>query len=190
VVDLGLDMRTVVLVEGASDRAAIEALAARCGRDLADEGVAVVPMGGATNIGTYVSRLGPAGADLRLAGLCDAGEVRVFGRALEGAGFGGGLDRAGLEALGFHVCDADLEDELIRALGIEAVEAVVASLGELASLRRMQRQPAQRDRPHDQQLRRFIGTRGGRKIRYASALVEALDPARVPSPLTRLLAAV
>jgi hypothetical protein len=180
----------VVLVEGASDRAAVEALAARRGRDLAGEGVAVVSMGGATNIGAYLSRLVLAGADRRLAGLCDAGEVHVFGRALERAGFGRGLDRAGLEALGFYVCDADLEDELIRALGLEAVEVVIASLGELASFRTMQQQPAQRNRRRDQQLRRFMGTRGGRKIRYASALVDALDPARVPLPLDRLLAAV
>lgn len=183
-------MCAVVLVEGASDRAAIEALAARCGRDLAAEGVVVVSIGGATNIGAYVSRFGPADADLRLAGLCDAGEVHLFRRALERAGFGSGLDRAGLESLGFYVCDADLEDELIRALGIEAVEAVVASLGELTSFRTMQQQPAQRDRRRDQQLRRFMGTRGGRKIRYASALVDALDLARVPLPLNHLLAAV
>jgi hypothetical protein len=190
VVDLGLDVRAVVLVEGASDRAAIEALAARSHRDLAAERIVVVAMGGATNIGAYVSRFGPAGADLRLAGLCDAGEVDLFRRSLERAGLGTGLDRTGLEALGFHVCDADFEDELIRTLGVEAVEAVVASLGELASFRRMQRQPAQRDRARDQQLRRFIGTRGGRKIRYASALVDALDLGRVPRPLERLLAAV
>jgi hypothetical protein len=181
---------TVVLVEGASDRTAIEVLAARCGRDLAAEGVAVVSMGGATNIGAYVSRLGPAGAGLRLAGLYDAGEAHLFGRALGLAALGGSVDRAGLEGLGFYACDADLEDELIRALGTEAVEAVVASLGELASFRTMQQQPAQRDRRRDQQLRRFMGTRGGRKIRYASALVDALDPARVPLPLDRLLAAV
>jgi hypothetical protein len=88
------------------------------------------------------------------------------------------------------VCDADLEDELIRALGVEAVEAVVAALGELTALRTMQRQPAQRDRRREQQLRRFMGTRSGRKVRYASALVDALDLARVPPPLDRLLAAV
>jgi hypothetical protein len=120
--------------------------------------------------------------------LCDASEVGVFCRALERAGFARRLDRAGLETLGFHVCDADLEDELVRALGVEAVEAVVASLGELTSFRTLQQQPAQRDRPRDQQLRRFIGTRSGRKVRYASALVEALDLGRVPPPLDRLLA--
>ena len=180
-IDLGSDVRTVVLVEGASDRAAIEALAARVGRDLGAEGVVVTPMGGATNIGGYVSRYGPAGAGLRLAGLCDANEARVVRRA---------LDRSGLDASVFHVCEADLEDELIRALGVETVEAVVESLGELSSFRTMQQQPAQRDREPDQQLRRFIGARSGRKLRYAGALVDALDLGRVPPPLERLLAGV
>jgi hypothetical protein len=190
VVDLALDVRAVVLVEGASDRTAIETLAARRGRDLRSERVQVVSIGGAMNAGAYVSRLGPAAADIRLAGLCDAGEVHFFRRALERAGLGRDLDRAGLEALGFYVCDADLEDELIRALGVEEVEAVIEALGELSSFRTMQRQPAQRERRRDQQLRRFMGTRGGRKIRYASALVDALDLARVPMPLDGLLAAV
>jgi hypothetical protein len=35
-----------------------------------------------------------------------------------------------------------------------------------------------------------MGTRSGRKIQYARALAEALDPARVPEPLDRLLAYV
>ena len=40
----------VVLVEGLSDQAAVEALAERRGRDLDAEGVAVVPIGGAQAI--------------------------------------------------------------------------------------------------------------------------------------------
>jgi hypothetical protein len=38
-------------------------------------------------------------------------------------------------------------------------------------------------------LRRFMGTTGGRKIRYAGLLVEALDLGHVPAPLTGALAA-
>ena len=38
--------RAVVLVEGISDKVALEALAARRGRDLVAENVAVVPIGG------------------------------------------------------------------------------------------------------------------------------------------------
>ena len=88
------------------------------------------------------------------------------------------------------MCHADLEDELIRALGPEAVEEIVAAEGELRSFRTFQRQPAQQDRHLDAQLRRFVGTRGGRKVRYGRLLVEALDPDRVPEPLDRLLADV
>lgn len=67
----GVDARTVVLVEGTSDQLALEALAERRGRDRAAEGVAVVPMGGATNIRRFLDRFGPHGLDVRLAGLCD-----------------------------------------------------------------------------------------------------------------------
>jgi hypothetical protein len=44
-----LGLRTAVLVEGLSDLAAVEALAARRGRDLAAEGVCVVAMGGVSS---------------------------------------------------------------------------------------------------------------------------------------------
>ena len=46
----------------------------------------VVPMGGATNIGHFVSRFGPGGYGVRLAGLCDLGEEPVFRRGLDGVG--------------------------------------------------------------------------------------------------------
>jgi len=180
--------RTVVLVEGLSDRYAVEALARRRGRDLDGEGIAVVEMGGSKNIRRYLGRFGPAGLDRRLAGLCDAGEVRDIQRGLEWAGLGSDLTRTDIERLGFFVCDADLEDELVRALGIAAVERVLEDQGELASFRTFQRQPPWRGRPHQEQLRRFFGTLGGRKIRSAAALVDALDLTRVPPPLDRLVA--
>lgn len=177
-----------MLVEGDSDRAAVETLAARRGRDLAAEGVAVVPMGGATNIGAYAARYAARG--VRLAGLCDAAEEDFFVRGLERAGLGTGLDRAGLAALGFFVCEADLEDELIRALGPAAVEDVVRAEGELRSLRLFQRQPAQQGRAVADQLHRFLGTRSGRKVRYGALLAAALADDQVPHSLDRLLAAV
>jgi hypothetical protein len=177
-----------VLVEGTSDQVALQALAARRGRDLAAEGTAVVPMGGARNIRRFVELFGPRGLDLRLAGLCDAGEEGDVRRALEWAGLGSNLGRADLEGLGFYVCDADLEDELIRALGAAAVEQVVAAQGELGSFRTFQRQPAWRGRSSQAQLRRFIGTHSGRKLRYARLLVDALELTSVPRPLDRVLA--
>jgi hypothetical protein len=180
--------RAVVLVEGVSDQRAVEALARRRGRDLAGERVVVAALGGATAIGHLLELLGPHGQGLRLAGLCDAGEESRFRRALEHAGLGADLDRAGMEALGFHVCDADLEDELIRSLGPARVEAVVEAEGELAALRTFQGQPGWQGRSREAQLRRFLGTRGGRKIQYARLLVEVLDLDRVPRPLDQLLA--
>jgi hypothetical protein len=182
--------RTVVLVEGLSDQRALEALAERRGRNLDADGVAIVPMGGATNIGSFLDGYGPQGLDLRLAGLCDAAEEGDFRRALARAGFGSNLTRADMESLGFWVCVEDLEDELIRALGAASVERVVEAQGELGSFRTLQKQPAQQGRTVEEQLRRFMGTRGGRKIHYARLLVEALDPGDVPRPLDGVLGAV
>jgi hypothetical protein len=116
-IDGAFSARGVVLVEGISDKLALEALARRLGRDLDAEGVSVLPIGGAQAIGDALDRLGPGGLGVKLAGLCDAAEERHFQRALERAGFGSNLGRADLEALGFYVCDADLEDELVRSLG-------------------------------------------------------------------------
>jgi hypothetical protein len=182
--------RAVVLVEGLSDRVAVEALARRRGRDLAADGVAVIAMHGATNIGRYLQRYGPAGLDLRLAGLCDATERDYVRRALLRAGIGAETCRAAIEALGFFVCTLDLEDELIRAVGTEAVERIIAGQGELRSLRTLQRQPAQRGRPGEDQLRRFMSGRSGNKHRYARLLAEAVDLNRVPRPLEGVLAHV
>src|SRR5262249_56442749 len=117
--------------EGVSDQAAVESLAARRGRDLAAEGVAVVPIGGAQAIGRFVEHYGPRGLDLRLAGLCDAAEERDFQRACERAGLGEHLTRADMERLGFYVCDADLGDRLIPALRAPAVGAQLVDTRDL-----------------------------------------------------------
>ena len=173
-----------ILVEGWSDQAALETLALRRGRNLGAEGVVVLPIGGVTNIGKFVQAFGPRGLNLRLAGLYDRAEESYVQRSLERVGLGTQLDRAGTEAIGFFVCDADLEDELIRALGTPAVERVLEAQGELASFRSFQQQPDQRGRDPHAQLRRFMGTRAGRKIRYGTLLVEALDLERVPRALS------
>jgi hypothetical protein len=186
----GVDSHAVVLVEGLSDQLALEALAERRGRSLEAEGISVVPMGGATNIGRFLDLFGPRGFDVGLAGLCDAAEEGYFRRGLERAGLGVDLSRAEMEALGFYVCVADLEDELIRALGAASVEEVVDAQGELGSFRIFQQQPAQRGRSIEAQLRRFMGTRSGRKGHYARSLVGALDLTRVPRSLDRVLAHV
>ncbi|WP_341359980.1 TOPRIM nucleotidyl transferase/hydrolase domain-containing protein [Georgenia sp. M64] len=179
------DARVVALVEGVSDQVAVERLALRRGRDLAGEGVLVLPMGGATNVGHHLRALGRWGVPA--SGLLDIGEERFVRRGLASAGLGVPVTRSDLARAGFFFCVADLEDELIRALGAAATEEVLAANGDLALFRRFQRQPAQRVRPVVNQLHRFLGTTTGRKARYAGLLVEHLDLNRVPDPLDALL---
>jgi hypothetical protein len=182
--------RAVLLVEGISDQRALEALAARRGRNLGAEGVSVVAIGGAQAIGRFLDRYGPRGLDIRVAGLCDVGEENDFRRGLERGGFGSNLTRAEMESRGFYVCVEDLEDELIRALGIETVEQIADAEGDLRSFRTLQKQAAWQGRPMQEQLRRWLGSGGSRKIKYARLLVDALDLDRVPRPLERVLAHV
>ncbi len=178
----------VVLVEGMSDKCALEKLAGRLGRDFETERVAVVAMGGASALGDFLEELlrhrGFAG---RLAGLCDVGEIDDFVRGLERVGLGEHLTRRDIESLGFHVCEVDLEDELIRACGVDKVQRVIAEQGELGSFHRLQSQPQWRDQPTQGQLRRFMGSQSGRKLRYGQLLVEALDLDRAPRPLRGVL---
>jgi hypothetical protein len=129
-------------------------------------------MGGAHAVGRFAARLRAEQPGVRLLGLCDQREEPVFRRALEDV----------------FVCSRDLEEELIKAVGPAEVEMLIERLGELGAWRSFQRQPAQRQRPVDAQLRRFVGTHSGRKAVYARALVEACPPERVPPPLAELLA--
>lgn len=171
----GMSARAVVLVEGTSDRNAVEALARRRGLDLDGEGVAVVPMGGYGNLPRFLHEH----RHVRISGLYDAGEEQHFLRAL------GRADRGELEQAGFYACTRDLEDELTRAVGPDGMERVLDEQGELRSFRTYQKQPAHRDRTLEEQLHGFMWNR---KQRYAVVLVEALDLAAVPRPLDRVLA--
>jgi len=103
-----VDTRSVVLVEGISDQIAIETLATHLGRNLTSEGVSVVSMGGAHALGRFLTRFGPHGANLGIAGLYDVGEKSVVNRALQRAGFGSSLTRTDMEEMGFYVCVVDL----------------------------------------------------------------------------------
>ncbi len=161
-----------ILVEGESDREAVLSTAIGMQRDLDAEGIVVIAMGGATNIDKHVRRCGSNGAGLELFGLCDGGEAALFTRVLDAAAV--------------FVCRADLEEELLRALGAEEMLAFIASQGELKRFRTFQKQPAQRGRPLDAHLHRFCGIRAGRKVRYAREIARILSPERVPPPLQAL----
>src|SRR5262249_34392689 len=95
-------MRTRILVEGGSDRIALETLARRRGLEPPE----IVVLGGAGAVASYVRR---APRDAELIGLCDAKEAPVFRRVLARV----------------HVCDPDLEGELVRALGTDRVQRII-----------------------------------------------------------------
>ncbi|GAA2029289.1 hypothetical protein GCM10009839_30960 [Catenulispora yoronensis] len=181
-------MRAAILVEGVSDSAALHALAARRGRDLTAEGIEILVMDGATNAARYLQQYGPTGQGLKLAGLFDEAEERFFRLGLERAGFAPGPATEDLEELGFFVCRADLEDELIRAVGADQVLRIVAEEGEDRSFRTLQRQPAMRDKTLLHQLRRMMGGRSGGKERWARLLAETVPLDLVPRPLDLVLA--
>ena len=127
-----------------------------------------------------------SGHDLVVAGLCDVGEARSFQRGLARAGFGDDLTREQMEASRLLRVRSRSRGRVDpRPRRRSAVEHVIEQQGELASLRIMQRQPAQRGRTAEEQLRRFIGTRSRRKIRYGQLLVEALRPRRRPATARR-----
>ncbi len=169
-----MTQRALVLVEGLSDRIALETLAARRGRDLAAEGVAVVAIGGAQAIERALRGV----TGVRVAGLYDVAEEPAVLR---------GLERAGFEADGFFACNPDLEGELVRALGTERMLELVEERGQLGAFTTYRKQPAQRAKPLEAQLHGWLHNW---KIRYAAPLVDALDLGRVPQPLDGVLDAI
>ncbi|MEO6653636.1 MAG: TOPRIM nucleotidyl transferase/hydrolase domain-containing protein [Ilumatobacteraceae bacterium] len=178
----------IVLVEGVTDQIAVETLATRCGRDLAGDRVVVAPMGGAHAIGTFLQAIADRDAPATVVGgLCDRGEAAVFRSALARAGFGSLRSDADLEAIGFFVCDADLEAELIRAAGPALVMSLIDDHGELGSFRSLQQQTVWRSRPVEEQLHRFFRAKARRMHRYARVLTETVALDRMPRPLLGVL---
>lgn len=171
--------RAVVLVEGLSDLAAVRAAARLLGRDLPAEGVLAASMGGATNLGRFLTLFGPAGLDMPIVVLCDAGEADDIRRQLRTAA------RSELQ-----VCTADLEDELIRALGTDHVVDIVTAQGDLRAFQSLQKQPEWRAASVAAQLRRFLGSGAGRKVRYGGLLTAALEPGALIDPLAGVLRSV
>ena len=177
-----------MIVEGETDRLALSSAARRLGRDLAAEHVDIVPIGGAHAIARFLSRLDRD--DVEIAGLCDEREEDIFRRALEAAAFGSNLSPTELERIGFFVCRADLEDELIRAVGTDAIAAITEREGAARAWTTFRRQPAWQGQDPQQQFRRFIRSVSSRNGRYIVAMVDALEPDRLPRPLLGVLAYV
>ena len=174
------------MLEGASDVAAVRAASERAGLGLGDAGVRLIDMGGATNVRRHLVEAARASTSPRVLGMCDIKEGAFFVRALRELE----CDVSSVDDLprwGFQLCDRDLEDELMRALGPDGVRRVLDGLRLSGRFATFTRQPAWAARDFHEQARRFAGVASGRKEVMAAALAAALDPQALPSPLRQLL---
>ena len=182
---------TWVLLEGTSDVAAVRALRATRGIMADDAPCLLVDMGGATNIRRHLDLAVEHHPRPHVVGLCDEREAPWFVRALDvhrdALALAAPPTLATLPRLGFHVCRRDLEDELLRALGVGGSLAVLDDLGLATAFEAFTRQLAWRGRPVRDQLRRFGSTTSGRKELLAGAMAAALDIDATPRPLAALL---
>ncbi len=133
-------------------------------------GVQIVPIGGAQ----AVRRAAAEYAGEHVVGLCDAGEERFFRRVLGDVTF---------------VCHKDIEDELLRAVGVPRVEELLVAQGELTTFRHFLNQPAWRGRTAAEGLPRWLQSADRRRFRYLPLLVEMLEPDAIPAPLAGVLRA-
>jgi hypothetical protein len=181
------ELRSIVIVEGQSDGAAVRALARRQGYDLDAEGVSVVPWAATGTSAGFSSGTGPRGSvSVSPPSMTPRKSTTSGARSLEPAS--GQTSPAGdLEALGFYACHVNLEDELTRALGPAAMEELFEAQGELSAFRTYQKQPAHREEPIEAQLRGFLWNR---KLKYGVLIIETLNLDSVPRPLAAVLAHV
>lgn len=166
----------ILLVEGVSDQIVVETLAARRGIDVHGERVVVVPAGGAHALPTCAHKLAALSDDVEVLGLCDVGEAALVANVAAD--------------IRFFICDEDLEDEMIRAVGIERAERLFDTQGDLRAFRTLQKQQVWAGRPVDAQMRRFLGSGAKRKSRYARLFSEIIEPHEFPEPLDGLLSAI
>lgn len=113
-----LTARSVLVVEGPSDRIVLERVAELTGVDLDRRGITVFDLDGAKLFPFAYDVFGPRGFDLKLAGLVDEDARAIWAGAL-------GVAPANLEAEGYVVCDPDLEGVCIDSLGVGTVIAML-----------------------------------------------------------------
>ncbi|CAH0341377.1 TOPRIM nucleotidyl transferase/hydrolase domain-containing protein [Rhizobium sp. CECT 9324] len=186
-IDAAAGARSVILVEGISDQIALETTALRLGLDLVSRRIVVVPVGGIASMSRYLSHFLASEAKPLISGLFDGAEAPLLLRAVQRADQAQWSNATDLRQLGFFLCDRDLEDELLRAVSRQAVEAILNEQGDQRAFQTLQRQDAWRDSPFHDQLRRFLAAGAGRKLRYARHLALAITADHTPAPLFNVL---
>ncbi len=174
---------TVILLEGHSDLLAIRVLARALDVDLDARGISLLSLDGAGSVVHYLSLFGPAGLGLTLRGLCDADHEETWRTRLQDAGIEV-TDRAAMNAVGFQVADADLEEELIGALGTQRVSELIekenadqafANFTQQGAIARLSLAEQQHDFLHKQ------------SVRWAPVLAADLSVEDIPQPIRDLL---
>ena len=181
---IGGSKRIAVLLEGPSDVAAVNALMKTC--DIDPKPAELVSLAGITNVGRVLAEVRLTRPDVDVVGLCDAADTRFVEKALSDDGMPV-ADASDLPVYGFFVCERDLEDELIRALGAERARDAIVGAGLGSPFESLRSQQPWVDRPLAEQLHRFCGAASGRKELAAGILASALAPDEVPEPLSMLL---
>jgi hypothetical protein len=173
----------VVFVEGFSDLLAVRACASTLDIDLDARGVSLISLEGADILQHYLSLLGPSGLNVRMRGLCDLDKEARWTALLTVAGISIN-SRSDLNAAGFHVAEADLEEELVKALGITDTERVISEAGLTNRLEGFEKQPTNAGLSREDLLTAFAGTL---KIKLAPLLASEIPASDIPGPIKALL---
>lgn len=176
-----LTARSVLAVEGPSDRIMVDRVAELTGLDLDRLGVAVFDLDGAKLFPFAYEVFGPGGFDLKLTGLVDEDARGTWAAAV-------GIDPTHLEAAGYVVCDPDLEGVYIDTLGLDTVIAMLLASPQMTESSMLQ--SCQVSALGDVTRDLLWEYCKGRKVPAALAIASALDPAQAASlaPLVAVLA--
>jgi len=130
-------IRTLVLAESDRDGAAVRALAGLIGCDLGLHHIQIWSAAGVTNFPRVLADFVHTHPMADFCGMYDVADERHVRRAFARAAIPIAAHES-LESFSFFACVADLEDELIRALGTKAVEHVLEAQAELNTFQRFQ----------------------------------------------------
>jgi putative ATP-dependent endonuclease of OLD family len=147
--------KTLVVVEGPSDRLALFEVAAILDIDLDALGIVVLALDGAMWIKLATLVYGPPGLSVPLRGLVDADHEGKWQSALTAVGLAA-ASRQDLKNHGFFVCDPDLEPVLVDALGVPTVEQVIANDGATSELQLLAQQPSYANASRRDQIVAFV----------------------------------
>ena len=176
----------VVLVEGASDRIVLQRVAELTECDLDRLGVSVIELAGAGDVGYVLSLFGQNGFQVGLSFLIDQDAVTATAEKL-------GVAEADLEAHDVYVCQRDLEDEYVRAIGPPELWEAITRSGLFSANELRNCAPSGPDGVYSHcDIAGFCRKKSSYKLRSAIVVADVLDAeaaARL-APVTALLTSI